>query len=173
MRQYFHANLLERLTTPPFLTVVEKRWLAFQLLQALQQCHELGVCHGDIKAENVMVTSWNWLFLTDLANFKPAALPQDDPADFSYFFDSSARRSCYLAPERFLDGASSSRDDLARFELLPRWTFSRRAACSSSSSSRAAPSSASPRCCATAAASRRARRLRREARRVAARRRAA
>ena len=98
VRQYFHANLLERLTTPPFLTVVEKRWLAFQLLQALQQCHELGVCHGDIKAENVMVTSWNWLFLTDLANFKPAALPQDDPADFSYFFDSSARRSATSRP---------------------------------------------------------------------------
>lgn len=34
VRQYFHANLLERMSTPPFLTPVEKRWLAFQLLQA-------------------------------------------------------------------------------------------------------------------------------------------
>ena len=109
VRQYFHASLLERLSSPPFLSLVEKRWLIFQLLQALQQCHSAGVCHGDIKAENVMVTSMNWLFLTDLANYKPATLPQDDPADFSYFFDSSSRRSCYLAPERFVEpGALSS-----------------------------------------------------------------
>lgn len=46
------------------------------LLQALKQCHDKGVCHGDVKVENVMLTSWGWLFLTDLANFKPAELPQ-------------------------------------------------------------------------------------------------
>ena len=53
VRQYFHANLLERLSSPPFLSLIEKKWLAFQLLQAVQQCHAVGVCHGDIKAENV------------------------------------------------------------------------------------------------------------------------
>lgn len=53
VRQYFHANLLERLSSPPFLSLIEKKWLAFQLLQAVQQCHAAGVCHGDIKAENV------------------------------------------------------------------------------------------------------------------------
>ena len=103
VRQYFHANLLERLSSPPFLCLVEKQWLAFQLLQAVAQCHGAGVCHGDIKAENVLLTSMNWLFLSDPASFKPASLPQDDPADFSYFFDSSSRRSCNLAPERFVD----------------------------------------------------------------------
>ena len=36
----------------------------------------LQVCHGDIKSENVMLTSWNWLLLTDFANFKPAILPE-------------------------------------------------------------------------------------------------
>jgi phosphoinositide-3-kinase regulatory subunit 4 len=75
VRQYFHANLLERLSSPPFLSLIEKKWLAFQLLQAVQQCHAVGVCHGDIKAENVMVTSWGWLLLCDFANFKPASLP--------------------------------------------------------------------------------------------------
>lgn len=76
VRQHFHSNLLERLGTPPFLTLIEKKWFAFQLLQALKQCHDAGVCHGDVKIENVMLTSWGWLFLTDLANFKPAELPQ-------------------------------------------------------------------------------------------------
>ena len=72
VRQFFHQNLLERMSTPPFLTLVEKRWLAFQLLQALQQCHAAGICHGDIKMDNVLLTSSGWLFLADLANFKPA-----------------------------------------------------------------------------------------------------
>lgn len=50
-----------------------------------------------------MVTGWNWVLLTDIASFKPAFLPEDNPADFNFFFDTSRRRSCYIAPERFLD----------------------------------------------------------------------
>ena len=49
----------------------------------------------------MLVTSWVWLLLADFASFKPALLPEDNPADFSYFFDTSRRRTCYLAPERF------------------------------------------------------------------------
>lgn len=50
-----------------------------------------------------MVTSWNWLYLTDFSScFKKTYLPEDNPADFSYYFDTSGRRTCYLAPERFL-----------------------------------------------------------------------
>ena len=58
-----------------------------------------GVCHGDIKSENVMVTSWNWVILTDFAPYKPAFFSDDIFADFNYFFD-SGRRRCYIAPER-------------------------------------------------------------------------
>jgi serine/threonine protein kinase len=54
---------------------------------------------GDIKCENVLVTSWNWLYLTDFASFKPTYIPDDDPSDFSFFFDTGGRRRCYLAPE--------------------------------------------------------------------------
>lgn len=53
---------------------------------------QIGVCHGDIKLENIMITSWNWVLLTDFASFKPTYLPEDNPADFSYFFDTSRRR---------------------------------------------------------------------------------
>ena len=28
---------------------------------------------------------------------------QDDPSDFSFFFDTAHRRVCYIAPERFLE----------------------------------------------------------------------
>ncbi|KAI9660226.1 MAG: Serine/threonine-protein kinase [Alyxoria varia] len=90
-------------STRPFLEDIEKRWLAFQLLNAVKDCHSQNLFHGDIKSENVLVTSWNWLFLSDFsASYKPSHLPEDNPADFSFFFDISGKRTCYLAPERFL-----------------------------------------------------------------------
>ena len=88
---------------------IEKKWLSFQLLCALRDCHARNVYHGDIKTENTLVTSWNWLFLSDFSSsFKPTYLPEDNPADFSYYFDTSGRRTCYLAPERFLKAQHES-----------------------------------------------------------------
>ncbi|CAI5703776.1 unnamed protein product [Peronospora effusa] len=50
-----------------------------------------------------MVTSWNWVFLTDFAPFKPTYIPEDDPADYNYYFCAidATRRGCSVAPERF------------------------------------------------------------------------
>lgn len=101
IREYVKYSLYDRLSTRPFLTNIEKRWITFQILYALHQCHKVGVCHGDIKLENIMVTSWNWVLLVDFASFKPTFVPVDNPADYSYFFDTSRRRVCYIAPERF------------------------------------------------------------------------
>ncbi|XP_037081673.1 LOW QUALITY PROTEIN: phosphoinositide 3-kinase regulatory subunit 4-like [Pollicipes pollicipes] len=104
LRQYIRYSLYDRISTRPFLSEHEKRWLSFQLLSALAACHRLGVCHGDLKLENLLVTSYLWLLVGDWAAFKPALLPEDNPADFGYFFDTSRRRLCYVAPERFASG---------------------------------------------------------------------
>ncbi|KAJ8021698.1 Phosphoinositide 3-kinase regulatory subunit 4 [Holothuria leucospilota] len=110
-RQYVRNNLYDRISTRPFLIEIEKKWIAFQLLCALNQAHKVKVCHGDIKSENVMVTGWNWVLLTDFASFKPTYLPADNPADFSFFFDTSRRRTCYIAPERFVESNSGKQND--------------------------------------------------------------
>ncbi|KAK2627748.1 hypothetical protein QTJ16_002394 [Diplocarpon rosae] len=103
VRQYLYSSLYDRMSTRPFLEDIEKKWLAFQLLCGVRDCHSRDVFHGDIKTENILVTSWNWLYLSDFSSsFKPTTLPEDNPADFSYFFDNAGRRTCYLAPERFL-----------------------------------------------------------------------
>lgn len=95
-------------STRPFLEDIEKKWLSFQLLCAIRDCHARNVYHGDIKTENCLVTSWNWLYLTDFSSsFKPTYLPEDNPADFSFYFDTSGRRTCYLAPERFLSAGEA------------------------------------------------------------------
>nr|XP_023015391.1 phosphoinositide 3-kinase regulatory subunit 4 [Leptinotarsa decemlineata] len=125
MREYVKYTLYDRLSTRPFLTNIEKRWITFQILLALTQCHKVGVCHGDIKLENITVTSWNWVLLVDFASFKPVFLPVDNPADYSYFFDTSRRRVCYIAPERFLypnttiiDSNSSIAESVCDTEVL-------------------------------------------------------
>ncbi|KAL9596764.1 MAG: hypothetical protein Q9219_005589 [cf. Caloplaca sp. 3 TL-2023] len=103
VRQFLYSSLYDRMSTHPFLEDIEKKWLAFQLLCAIRDCHARNVYHGDIKTENVLVTSWNWLYLVDFSScYKKTRLPEDNPADFSYYFDISGRRTCYLAPERFL-----------------------------------------------------------------------
>ncbi len=30
----------------------------------------------DIKCENIMVTSWNWIYVTDFASYKPTLIPE-------------------------------------------------------------------------------------------------
>ena len=72
----------------------------------------------------MLLTSWNWVFVTDFASFKPTRIPVDNPAAFSFFFDTSGRQACYIAPERFyapdtLDGTGDAH--ICRFDgqLLP------------------------------------------------------
>ncbi|KAI0080417.1 hypothetical protein K474DRAFT_1589825 [Panus rudis PR-1116 ss-1] len=112
VRQWVASSLYDRISTRPFLSPIEKKWLAFQLITALRDARNRKVSHGDLKTSNILITSWNWLYLSDFAPHKPALLPLDDPADFSFFFDTSGRRTCYIAPERFY--STEGNPELAR-----------------------------------------------------------
>ena len=102
VRQHLKRTLYDRLSSRPYLQEIELKFIAFQLLQILKSIHSLGVVHGDIKTENLLVNSWNWVLLTDFsAHIKPAYLPEDNPGDFLFYFDTTGRRNCYVAPERF------------------------------------------------------------------------
>ena len=97
---------------------LEKKWIAFQLLTAVRDLHARKLSHGDIKSENVLVTSWNWVYLSDFSSaFKPVYLPEDDPSEFSYYFDTSGRRTCYVAPERFFPPDSEIARKVAGLEV--------------------------------------------------------
>lgn len=100
-RPFFHQTLRDRMASQPPLTTAEKHWITFQILQALVQMHENGVCHGDIKAENVLLTSFQRAIVSDIATaFKPSLVRDDNPSDFSYFYNTSGRRTASIAPER-------------------------------------------------------------------------
>jgi len=119
IRQHAHASLSDRLFSRPFLTMIEKNWITFQILRALQSLHDAGVCHGHLTTENILLTSWNWVLISDVGcqHFKPVALPDDDPGLWIHWFegrgDEAVKREswvghhrggdkkCCLAPERF------------------------------------------------------------------------
>ncbi|KAN0061416.1 Serine/threonine-protein kinase [Thecaphora frezii] len=107
IRQWLASNLYDRISTRPFLAPIEKKWITYQLLYAMRDARGRKVAHGDLKCEDILVTSSLMVYVTDFAaSFKPTFLPLNDPADFSFFFDTSGRRSCYVAPERFFEAGS-------------------------------------------------------------------
>ncbi len=109
-RQYFFANLKDRLSTRPFLSDMEKLWIAYSLIHACCQLHSNGFAHGDIKSENVVISSWGWVCLTDLAAFKPTFLHADQSAaPFNFYFTSGQKKRCYIAPERFLNANNTAK----------------------------------------------------------------
>lgn len=104
VRQLIKTNLYDRISLRPFMEPIEKLFLVFQMLTLIADLHDLGVHHGDLKLENFLVTSSNWPMLADFASsIKPVFIPEDNPNQFSFYFDTSDRRVCYLAPERFYD----------------------------------------------------------------------
>ena len=82
-------------------------WVLYQLLQTLSQLHQVGVCHGYLSADNVMVSSWGSVFVTDFALWKPATVPTSHPIDCHWYFGGDATR-CALAPERLTSPPAAS-----------------------------------------------------------------
>ncbi|GAB5365322.1 hypothetical protein AAMO2058_001047700 [Amorphochlora amoebiformis] len=110
-RQFFAFNMFDRFHHRPFFSTTDKHWIAYQLLQAMMQLHESNIHHGGLKCENIVLTTWNWIFVTDIAFYKPGYLPADNPSTYNYFFDAEKQRKpppCYLSPERFYDSKEGS-----------------------------------------------------------------
>jgi phosphoinositide-3-kinase regulatory subunit 4 len=74
--------------------------------------HSKDIVHGFLTTENIGLSSWNWVVVTDISCYKArTALPDDDPSEYLFYYqelfnqqgsDSTPReKRCYLAPERF------------------------------------------------------------------------
>jgi len=64
IRQYYCYNLRQRFSSMPYLSRIEKLWISFQIIHSVSQIHNKHFCHGDIKPENILLTSAMTLFIS-------------------------------------------------------------------------------------------------------------
>ena len=105
-RQYVKFNLNERIYLIPDLFYIEKIWITFQLLIAVKNLVSLDLVHGDLKPQNVLLTSNLSVYISDFGTYKPAYIYIDDIASYTYYFgsnNSADMGGCYLAPERLIE----------------------------------------------------------------------
>ena len=103
IRQFIQYNLKQALYYLTCSSEIEKKWICFQLLQGLNQIHSKLKCHGDIKPENILVTSKFSVFFSDISVYKPVYLIIENLQLYNnFFYCNSVDRACYLAPERFV-----------------------------------------------------------------------
>jgi hypothetical protein len=103
-RQYFQYNLKERIYLLPYFSFIEKIWITFQLLVAVNHINSLDLVHGDLKPQNILLTSNLSLYISDFATYKPAFISMEDTS-YTYYFGSNSSTDmsgCYLAPERLV-----------------------------------------------------------------------
>jgi phosphoinositide-3-kinase regulatory subunit 4 len=78
----------------------------------VNQIHSKDLVHGDIKPENILVNSYNWLSLTDISSAdKPVFCMDDNLQQYNKYFgflDNNLR--CYLAPERWRSPPDTQND---------------------------------------------------------------
>ena len=101
IRPKVYLTLSERIWTVPMLTLIEKQWIMFQLITAVYNLHNLGFYHGGLSSNNVLLTTWNHVFLADFAWYAPNYIYEDKLDDVNYYYP-SADKKCNLAPEKFI-----------------------------------------------------------------------
>jgi len=79
--------------------------LISQVAEALDAAHADHLVHGDIKPSNILVTSTDFVYVTDFGVAPPAG-------DGQAAAGSSSGTLNYMAPERFADDTSDSRSDV-------------------------------------------------------------
>ena len=121
IRPHVYTTLADRMAMRPFLTHAEKLFFTYQLLVAVSNLHQNGVCHGHLTLENVGWTSWNYLVLLDIfpnnsssGVGRPIILQESQDYIHHYYNNNSSSSSgntegkCYLAPERFAFSSTPS-----------------------------------------------------------------
>lgn len=102
-RQYVCNTLKDRLAQVPKIELIQKKWITFQLIHAVKQLQNIGEFHGNITSDNILLTSSDWVLLTDCMFYKKTYLGEDDhQINSAYFGDFINKKKCYIAPERFI-----------------------------------------------------------------------
>ena len=113
-RQYIGISLKERLYLMPYLTNIDKIWITFQLLYLFNNLEKMQIFHGDLKPQNILITSNLSVYLADFATYKPSYIYSNDLGSYTFYFGSyntGNLNGCYLAPERLCDNKNYSENE--------------------------------------------------------------
>ncbi|TMQ58675.1 MAG: tetratricopeptide repeat protein [Candidatus Eisenbacteria bacterium] len=95
------------------ITEAEAASIGCQITEALEEAHDQGIVHGDLKSENVIVTPKGWAKVLDfgLATLRGPVLERAETATYA---DANvvAGTLPYMAPEQLLSGRTDPRSDL-------------------------------------------------------------
>jgi len=85
-----------------------------QIAEALEEAHEQGIVHGDLKSENIIVSAKGWAKVLDfgLATLRGPALAAAETRSIVESTDVVAGTLPYMAPEQLLTGVNDARTDL-------------------------------------------------------------
>ena len=104
VRPYFPQSLTSKMNDFPELTNYERDWIAYQILRGVQNLHNQGLFHGDIKPENILLTDRLQVQIVDPAPYKPIFIKSSQPNFFLHYFGYLGG-SCCLAPERIMESS--------------------------------------------------------------------
>ncbi|HMI30210.1 MAG TPA: protein kinase [Candidatus Limnocylindrales bacterium] len=91
----------------------EASTIGCQIAEALEEAHEQGVIHGDLKSDNVLVTPKGWVKVLDfgLATLRITTADREETA--AYIGENVVTGTLpYMAPEHLLRGRTDQRTDL-------------------------------------------------------------
>ena len=121
IRKKFGQTLYDLITfKDPPMTEEEKFFITYQLLLAVNEFRTLGIAHGDLKPNNIILNESNQVFIVDPAPFKPKFLDFQKPHLFYHFFANKASSGFYLAPERLSTYSEQLLTNYSRIEVKSR-----------------------------------------------------
>jgi serine/threonine-protein kinase len=111
--EYIPGRTVAQMIAQRPLTESEAATIACQIAEALEEAHEQGIVHGDLKPDNVIVTPKGWVKVLDfgLAVLRGPVLQGAETTAYSGE-NVVAGTLPYMAPEQLLRGRSDARTDL-------------------------------------------------------------
>src|SRR5262249_11140648 len=111
--EYIPGRTVAQMVAEGSLSESEAASIGCQIAEALEEAHEQGIVHGDLKSENVLVTPKGWVKVLD---FGLATLrgPMAQSAETTSWTAEGVVSGTlpYMAPEQLLQGQTDARTDL-------------------------------------------------------------
>lgn len=93
-------TLTGRVFQYPTFEDIEKRSIIYQIILAIGNLHSIGLVHGSINTDNIFLDWDNYVYIGDMAPYKPSSVRIDRSNYYHHYFSSSSRVHSYLAPEQ-------------------------------------------------------------------------